>query len=143
MNEPTLQEALEVMLPHFTGTLNYHRFWLKGIYYTDGVQYLAEKARAYWLIDAIASHQMTPKVRQEEFQVWALHKAAPIENPTEKHIAAILICTDRDKGNGPAELARQNIPYTDFPLDAITLYLEQGSLDGEYPCQILMLPSER
>jgi hypothetical protein len=143
MITPTLQEAIEVMLPHFTGSENFYAHWLKGIYYTDGVNWLADKAGAYWLIDAIASHQMTPRVMREEFQVWTLHVAAKVENPTEKHIAAILICTDGDKGDGPKELVRQNIPYTDFPLEKITLYLENGSLDGERVCKILMLPSER
>ena len=135
-------KELEDELQGFCGTFNYYRDAMN-IFHTDGVAYLAEKAGAYWLIDAIISHQTNKQVRNEEFQVWTLHVASTPEYPTEKHIAAILICTDGDKGDGEKELVRQNIKYTDFPLDKITLYLENGSLDGENVHKILMLPSER
>jgi hypothetical protein len=46
-----------------------------------------------------------------------------------------------DDGN-EHELVRQEIEYTDFPLEAVTLYLVYGSLDGVTPCWILMLPNE-
>lgn len=135
MNEPTLKEAIEVMLPHFTGSENLYRDMM-GVFHTEGVNWLAEKAEAYWLIDAIISHQSNPKVRREEFQVWTL------QTDTEGHIASLL-CTDGDKGDGAVELARQIIPYTDFPLPLITLYLENGSADGIHIHKILMLHSER
>jgi len=70
MNAETLTKNLQ----HFCGTEQYYPHWL-GIRYTDGVKYLADNAEAYWLIDAIASHQ--PKAlrnqRLREFQVWFLH----------------------------------------------------------------------
>lgn len=140
MIEVTLKEAIEVMLPHFSGSENYHcsSAFTKSIFHTDGVQWLAEKASAFWLIDAIVSHQMRPSVAKEEFQVWRL-----IKKPGESK--AVLIATDGGKGEMPGEniLVNQQIPHTDFPLEKITLYLENGSLDGEHIHKILMLPSER
>ena len=41
-----------------------------------------------------------------------------------------------DDGNGN-ELARQEIPYTDFPMEAVLLY---ACWDGEH--WVIMLPSE-
>jgi hypothetical protein len=124
---------LELELQNFNGTQDYHRHFL-GLYYTDGVKYLAEQAKAFWLIDAIASHQIR-NVKREPFQVWTLLVGA--------NQFAILKCTDGDKGTGEIELTRQHIEYTDFPLEKITLYLEDGSLDGIHACKILMLPQER
>jgi hypothetical protein len=133
MIEVSLKEALETMLAHFTGTMNYHRssFFTKSIFHTDGVQYLSDKAGAFWLIDAIVSYQMKPSIARHPFQVWSLK----VENRS-----AVLTCGD---GNDTPPLVTQKIPYTDFPLDKISLYLENGSLDGEHIHKILMLPSER
>lgn len=110
-------------LPQFTGTENYYQHWLKKFVYTDGVQYLAGKCGAYWLLDAIASWQ--PKALQDarlqEIQFWKL-----MVKPDR---AAVLTC-EYDT-NDPA--FQQDIPFTDFPLDGIQLYLANG---------VLMLPSE-
>src|SRR3990167_5297686 len=138
-------EELESELLSFSGTENWYRHPF-GIVYTDGVQFLAEQAQAYWLIDAIASHQHTAKVRREPFQVWTLQVGvdrAPTKaeqrlvdaggavfisranraNPQQleviqllKPTAAVLTGDDGDKGDGALVLARQNIPYTDFQL---------------------------
>lgn len=115
-------EELRAGMAHATGTEDLHKHWL-GLLYTDGVQFLAEGAGAYWLIDAIASHQ--PKARKDpmlcEFQLWTLKV---------KKNKAVLTC-ERDTND---VAIRQRIPYTDFPLDDVKLYLENG---------VLMLPSER
>ena len=107
-------------LNQFTGTLKYYTHWTR-IQYTDGIKFLAEQGEAYWLIDAITSYQ-TKKIRRIPFQVWELKK-------TEKTKA---ILTMKEDTNQP-ELIKQEIPYTDFPLNEIKLYL----IDG-----ILLLPSE-
>ncbi|MCK1641666.1 hypothetical protein IVA95_30015 [Bradyrhizobium sp. 157] len=45
-------------LAHFTGTAEWYRHGLnRRMLYTDGVQYLAEKGGAYWLLDKIACLQ--------------------------------------------------------------------------------------
>jgi hypothetical protein len=109
-------------LAQFTGT----EYWYKhplfpGYTYTDGVRYVAREAGAYWLIEAILSHQLSPQVNREPFQTWTLTR---IE--TSK---AVLVCED---GNGN-QVTRQDINYTDFPLPKITMYLTD---------RVLLLPSE-
>jgi hypothetical protein len=82
---------------------------------------LATQAGAYWLIDLVASGTFHDAMRGEEFVVWTL-----TVNDDRTAVAVA------DDGNG-RELARQNIEYTDFPLDEIKLYLTDGTL---------LLPSE-
>jgi len=113
--------GLEEELEQFTGAMEYYRHPL-GIIFTDGVKYLADKAEAYWLIDAIASWQVEKKVRNCPFQIWELK--------VNKDGTAIL--TMKEDTDEP-ELVKQKIPFTDFPLDYQKLYLVD---------RVLMLPSE-
>lgn len=106
-------------LNQFTGTENWYRHWL-GILYTDGVKFLAEKAGAYWLIDAVASYQR--KLKDVPFQVWTLD--------VKKDNSAILQM--REDSDMPVRV-EQVIEYSDFPLESIRLYF----IDG-----VLLLPSE-
>ena len=127
----TLKEQLEANLPHFTGTESYTNLrypWLKSRFLlTEGAKYLAETAKAFWLMDAIASHQATKKVAAEPFQVWKL-----VVNEKQQ---ATLTCTD---GNEHI-LVQQEIPFTSFPLSEISLYAEQSDyLAG----RVVMLTSE-
>ena len=108
-------------LAQFTGTEHYYRHnLLRSIRYTDGVKYVAETGGAYWLIDIIASVQLDPKVRNEEFQVWKL---------TVNDNRGFVTCED---GNGH-EVYRQMITWTDFPLPEIKFYLTNN---------VILLPSE-
>ena len=131
MTQPIDPAEIESELSHFTGTESYTNLrypWLrKRFLLTDGAKHLAEKASAYWLMDAIASHQISKKVTGEVFQVLTL-------NVNEKH-EAVLACTDGNE----KQLASQGIPYTNFPLKAITLYAEQSDYLGGL---VVMLPSE-
>ncbi len=64
-------------LAQFTGSECWYRHPLnRSITYTDGAQYVAEAGGAYWLLDAIVSHQHDARVRAEPFQVWTLKVAA-------------------------------------------------------------------
>lgn len=126
-----LAAELEANLPHFTGTESYTNLrypWLRSRFLlTDGAKYLAETAKAFWLMDAIASHQTNKKVAAEPFQIWKL--------VVDEKQQATLTCTDGNEN----VLARQVIPYTDFPLNEITLYAEQSEyLTG----RVVMLTSE-
>jgi hypothetical protein len=94
-------------LGQFIGTVNYYRHSIGQGVYTDGVQYLAEKAGAHWLVDAVFSHR-----RREPFQIWTLKKNADD--------SAVLTMQE---DSGECAKVRQKIPYTDFPLDQISLYL--------------------
>jgi hypothetical protein len=108
----TTPEELTAALDQFVGSENQYKHWL-GIRYTDGVKHLATTAKAYWLIDAIASHQnklLLSNPRLREFQMWRL----VVDNSS-----ATLICFE----DIDVEVRRQEIPYTDFPLPEVTLYL--------------------
>ncbi len=114
----------EADLRQFTGTEHYYRHALfRNLLYTDGVQYLAENAGAYWLIDAIALTQLCEgRVRAEEFQVWRL-----TVDPDQR---ARLTCEDGNYNT----VYMQDFDFTTFPLPSVVLYLENG---------VLYLPSER
>lgn len=104
-------------LQQFTGTVNHYKHGTSNVRFTDGVFYLADQGGAFWLIDAIVSYH-----RQETFQIWELHK-------NEDNTATLTMVED----TGLPVLVKQEIPYTDFPLDSIRLYLIKN---------VLMLPTE-
>ncbi len=112
------KQITKMDLAQFTGTTRYFRHWTKRVVYTDGVQYLAENAGAYWLIDLVASYQPLCDDRQ----YWTLLLEGG------KYCA---VCKDRDD----RVLVRQEIEYSDFPknLLPLNLYLQDG---------VLFLPSE-
>lgn len=114
---------LETQLAHFTGTENWHRFnpLMRHLLATDGAMYLAEKAEAYWLLDIIASLKLVPKCKNEPFITCRLVK--------DQNGGATFTATDGNK----KKLYSQEIPFTDFPLDEITLYF----IDN-----VVLLPSE-
>lgn len=108
-------------LREFTGTSQWYRHPLSRYVYTDGVKAMAEQYRAYWLIDLVFSHQLTPAVKAEPFQTWKLKR---LEADRFEAVA-----TDGNK----RPIARQEIPFSDFEADRLTLYFCDG---------ILLLPSE-
>jgi hypothetical protein len=110
------QQDLIRELALFTGDLDRYRHWTGQLIYTPGIRHLAERAGAFWLIDLIASWQLDPKVRREPFQVWKLD--------VRLDHTAVAVATD---GNA-AILASQDIPFTDFPLPTIGVWLEEGTL---------------
>lgn len=109
-------------LANFTGSQTFYRHPLFGKYvYTEGIQYLAENAGAYWLIDFIFSNQIDKKIKDQLFQVWILQRK-------ENDSATLRI------ENGNKELVKRfKIPFTDFPLQTVTLWLVDDTL---------LLPSE-
>ncbi len=109
-------------LSYFTGTERYYRITNKHLL-TDGTKYLAEEAECFWMMDAIASHLSEIGTKDWFVQV----------HMTVKNSKATMFYED---GNGN-EHARQQIPYTDFPMQGITLY---ACWDGEH--WVIMLPSE-
>ena len=70
-----LAEELEQFIAFRNGCDQVFRHWL-GFKFTDGVKYVADKAGAHWLIDAIGSYQPSSKLRSnqrlQEFQLWEL-----------------------------------------------------------------------
>jgi len=128
-------ETLSKNLEHFHGSEEYYKHFL-GLLYTDGVKYLAENAEAYWLIDAIVSYQ--PRLRKvrslSEFQLWFLHVGDTHEfikpkSPND----AVLTCWEDTPKLGVTPAVIQQIPYTEFSLPEIKLFLRD---------RVLFLPSE-
>lgn len=110
-------------LNQFSGGEELYPHWLKRFSYTEGVKFLADRGNAHWLLDAIASHQPN-LLRQNpmlaDFQSWKL---------TVTNRKGVLYCgVDGDKLEQV-----QKIPFTDFPLSEVKLFL----IDG-----VLLLPSE-
>ena len=111
------------------GTTKYIRHNSKQLVFTDGVHQLRADTDGFWLVDAIASYQH--KHNDKPFQLWELK--TDLTNKT----AVLTMKEDTDE----PELVRQEIKYTDFPLDNIKFYVEGGYVDGrEIP--VLLLPSE-
>ena len=109
-------------LKQFTGTEGYYRISRRHLL-TDGTKYLAENAACFWMMDAVASH--LSEIGTADWFV--------VVKTTVSNLKALMVYED---GNGH-EHARQEIPYTDFPLTEITLY---ACWDGEH--WVIMLPSE-
>ena len=110
-------------LTQFTGTEHYYRH-INGLVLTDGTKYLADEAGAYWLMDVIASY--LDKI-EDGFAIAEL-------TVTHGNKAFFSLADDK-----PANkfFATQSIPYTDFPLEEIKLYVIR---DGEH--WVCLLPSE-
>ena len=111
-------------LVQFTGTEQYYRY--HNLLLTDGAFYLAEKAGCFWLMDVIWSHAIENRwFGQEDFITCNL--------TVQDTVGDIAL----DDGNGNI-LATHHVPFTDFPLDKIQLYLVRGEhhfvvmLPGEY-----------
>ncbi len=109
-------------LAHFTGTEHYYRLNRKCLI-TDGAKYLADAAKAYWLLEIAASYLIELGTAD-----WFV-----LVRLTVKSSRAELTLED---GNGGIR-ARQQIPYTDFSADKQVLY---ANWDGEH--WVIMLPSE-
>jgi hypothetical protein len=127
---------------HTTGSERIHRHWLD-LLYTDGIQFLAELAGAFWLIDAVASHRPTQRRHiarygGRDFAVWRLRRPEGselrtmqadvfIETPPES--SALLECWS-DTPDRSELICRQYIPYTDFPAELLPLewYVENATM---------------
>ncbi len=109
-------------LAQFTGTTCYYRIGKQHLL-TDGAHYLAEQPGCYWIMDAVASH-----VTEIGTADWFIVVRIEVID----HRAMMRY----EDGNG-RELAHQAIPYTDFPLQNLTLY---AVWDTQH--WVIMLPSE-
>lgn len=100
-------------LKQFTGTEQYHRITLGKLVVTDGIKYLVDKAQCHWLMDIVESYQH--KLKEVPFQIWCL-------KVNEDDSAVVTCKEDSDQPN----LVKQEIGYTDFPLDEIEFYCIDG-----------------
>ncbi len=135
------QPELEKGLAQCYGSEGYHfSRSMRGMAYTGGIKYLHENAECYWLIQAIWSHQntMNKSKLDKEMQFWTLEK--------NEDNSATLIGKQTDMETGESiEVVRQDIEYTDFPIDKITIWLKRGAWKQEVNIIdgfVMMLPSE-
>jgi hypothetical protein len=95
---------LKSSLSLFTETARYIRDPFTGLLHTDGIEHLAQRAEAHWLVSDIgAVFRLHPKVRGIPFQLWTL--------TVEEDNKAVLTCqqqeSPRDKGiNFPVSIRR-------------------------------------
>ena len=129
-------EQLERALAHYTGSETFTRYspLFRNVLLTDGALFLAKEAGAFWLMDLIASHQISPKLQTERhrsFQNWTL--------------------TVNDDGSADARMSdegktivAQHVEHTDFPLKSIQLFAcgQPGDDDEDENYLVIMLPSE-
>lgn len=129
-------------LCQFTGTSSYTRWSMLFPRHviTDGVKYLAEKASAFWLLDAIASyHRKLIKAAQEDsrlgqFQIWCLNK-----NPK----GGVILTCKADSNEKP--VVRQVITFSDFFENYSGEELKLFVIPQEFSTgtkNVILLPSE-
>lgn len=111
-------------LHQFSGTSAYYPFSsiFPKFYLTDGTKFLAEEAGAFWLMELVASHLIG---HHDTFVV------AKLEKVGQGCVVTL------DDGNEQV-FARQEVEYTDFPLQKVRLYACSDA-DGQW---IILLPSE-
>jgi hypothetical protein len=115
-------EELAEGLDNFCGSDVFYKHWTNALSFTVGVKFLADNGGdqgAYWLIDAIASHQKRcmKDAMLCEFQLWTIEHQ-------EIGKGCDLICW-RDTND---EAFRQSIEYTDLQHIDLKLYVENRTL---------------
>ena len=123
-------------LRQFTGSENFYRHSLmRAVIFTEGCAFLSLNG-ASWLVDEIAIAQHAKALIGEQFQSWKL-----LVNQESR--SALLLATDGGAALNARgepiyrELYRKTIPYTDFPVEEIRLYVCSNG-DGK----TIMLASE-
>ena len=123
-------------LDQFIGTEGYTRWsplLFRRMVLTDGAKFVAENGGAYWLMDAIASHQpkalKNPLLRYIQF--WTLEVK---EKKNGSKSAVLTCCTD----SGEKPTITQKFAHTDFDLPKIDLWVEPMD-ENTY---VILLPSE-
>lgn len=116
-------------LHQFCGTTTYYKHAFTSNVFTDGVHYVREVYKCFWLVDDILYY--STQLKNEPFQVWNLKRTVTLEeqNVINRTDTFTLTCDD---GNDRILLTVE-IPYSDFPGDMIKFYLVDG---------VLLLPSE-
>jgi len=138
-HKPITADELKRELRQFTGDLDRFRHNInRRVLYTPGVQHLAERAGAYWLIDVIASwigsHSFNQAIAQDN-RIERLHYWTLEVSDDRGVVQAIL--EDEEPPYAMKPFITQKIPFTDFLLSEISVW---ASFDGNY--WTLYLPSE-
>jgi hypothetical protein len=117
------RKEMENKLPYFTGTENWHQIYKKPeILATDGMIFVLQTAQAFWLADIVYSLQTKKEIREQPFQYYIL----TVNLETKKAVVRV------EDGN-EHELYRQEVDYSDFPLETFKFYFSDN---------VMLLPSE-
>ena len=121
MEVKEIKEALQC----FSGTTVYHihQMPIVGLSFqlTDGCDFVRQTCGAYWLFDAILSYQFERDIREMPFQKWVL-----AQQEDDSWLLSLYDGNDH-------HIVTQLIPYSDFPIETITIYVIGG---------VVLLPSE-
>ena len=115
-------ETIRGIINQAIGSTEYHKYSPFPFFpvITDGVKALAEAAECFWFLDVIGSYQTNRKL-DKAFQVWTLERDKEGDGATARGF------------NDDVLIITQYIPYTDFPLTELKLFLCDG---------VIMIPSE-
>lgn len=114
--------------------MRYRHAFNRAVIYTEGVQFVAERGGAYWLIDEIAIHLDSSAFRKA---------AARDDRIGLIHFWKLAVNADRSaeltaRADSPDEpFIREQIPFTDFPLDEADIWAAHDTENW-----VLLLPSE-
>ena len=122
-------------LTSFSGDVERYQHPLnRRVIYTPGVQFLAERGQAYWLVDAIASYfgsdEMQTAIEEDSRLAWLQFWRLEVQ---EDQKATLTARADSDV----TPFVIQEFQYTDFPLSKVDVW---AGNDGTY--WTLYLPSE-
>jgi membrane-anchored glycerophosphoryl diester phosphodiesterase (GDPDase) len=123
MTTAMTKDELRAGLSEFYGSDTLYRHFLNQCTFTEGVKFLSDNAKSYWMIDAIFSY--LPETKLEYFQTWIFRKIGD-------SIGALYMSDGNDK-----EILIQKFDFTDFPLDEVKFFLVHNEFGFT-----LMLPSE-
>ena len=123
---PTARELSET-LAHFQATGSLYQLPICGTLYTDGIRYLAQTAKAYWLLTDASV--MGKSLMDKSYFVTVDFKRSTAAEREKIGCDATITYSD---GNGN-KLTQQHYQITDFPLDELRLYFVDNTL---------LLPSE-
>lgn len=101
--------SLQDDLRNFTGTEQYHKYWLGSMIYTDGVAHFADAGGCHWFLDIIGT------------EVFELHKVNPFigVTMTVANDKADIVASDGDTN----QIWSRHIEYTDCPEGVYQFYL--------------------
>src|SRR5688500_8469390 len=108
-----MKKILEFQFEQYVGAQRYYRYQIADqvIFLTDGCQYVADQAQAYWLFELILSYQQGKRLREEAVQVWTLTK--------HQEGDWLVTCAD----GYDTILLTHSLKYCDFPFLTMELYL--------------------
>jgi len=123
-------------LMEFMGTEQYHKLgMMSNLISTDGITFLMEKAKCFWIHDIIESVQGLPKVKEyKNFIVWKIVKDKKTGGAI---VSGYWDCEDDGTYSPSKRVYNQRVTYTDFPFDDLGDYefYQKGDvllLKGEY-----------